>query len=197
MAPKKSEKKVDCSLKYIEDFNNWIVVLGKIIRYPFFKKYKFGVKNWFEKQSLIKFVQINEVGYPRTEASTSVEIIALVEEMRIDIQTLKANQPIAASQPLPQTLASSSTTISPTLMEYLKEMRNDIQTLRQISLLLKLVRVDVVQQELQARDNGAVKMMEELEEEIKSCSQSQQEMTIKLENLIKSIKWGVEMIRPA
>ncbi|KAK1587540.1 hypothetical protein Q3G72_014006 [Acer saccharum] len=73
----------------------------------------------------------------RTRASTSVEIIALLEEMRTNIRTLKANQPIVASQPPPQTPTSSSTDISKKLMEYLNEMGADIDIIK--------VRVDIVQ----------------------------------------------------
>ena len=94
---------------------------------------------------------------PQTPAFTSQQIstknIALLQEMKDFIQTLKADQPISTP--------SSSAAISPEFISYLDEIRNDIELIK--------VRVNVVHRDLEEM-NTYVKMMACLKEEIKSCS---------------------------
>ncbi|KAB2627375.1 hypothetical protein D8674_020993 [Pyrus ussuriensis x Pyrus communis] len=58
-------RNAECSLKYTNDFSNRVIVPCKIAQYPFFRKFKFGFKKWFDNQLLRNFVQTEEVVYPR------------------------------------------------------------------------------------------------------------------------------------
>lgn len=56
-----------CSMKYTNPINIQPFVLGRIVQYSFFEKFKFGFKNWFDNQLLGDFVQIEEVVYTVVE----------------------------------------------------------------------------------------------------------------------------------